>query len=514
MIFNVSNILDILGISRYNYFGSGKLPKANRCVVYDLTNGASGVAYSVGWLKPFRITKVWYADAIPDSVNSPAAWVTLPQDQVLTRIIALPASDNETIAGLLKHTVRAELPFPETVELQFAWSVIASTEKQSTILLAAARHDAVDKAVLDSGNPDCRVTPAFAPLFNLFVTRYSAKRDRVYALLHLTPRTSFIVLCRNRELLGVQNLSGLAMRGDCEVAMTDDEALVLCSRLAPLLHRTMHSLETEQKLPHIDEVVVSGVCPLPAALLTGLSEKLAMPVASWPDCGVPAGHLLALGLAEMAAAPDREDTHVFEFSRPEQPASIKAFTPLTALRFACHGIIVVLLFLSLQMVLRERIESAYARADALTNELVMLQPAVAAGTTLYSENREMLRQLGQDRRSLLPDYATVVERLSAMTPADVALEQVTIGGEANLAVASTTPAGPSAGTPRRIGMATGDSASLNTPQVSITGAARDALAFARYCQQLEQTRLLANVTCRHAEVGADGRFAFALAGTL
>ncbi len=493
------------------------MSKGNTCVVYDLTNGASGLSYRAGWLQPFRVTETWHAEALPDSGHPPTAWLTLPQDQVLTRVLTLPAHDDDTIAGLLQHTVRPELPFPENVELRFAWTVIAETAKDnsvhSTVLLAAARQDAVDKAVRDNGGqPDCRIVPAFAPLFNLFVARFPAKSDRVYALLHLTPRTSFVIVCRNRELLGVQNLSGLAMRADANEAMSEDEVTALCGRLAPLLHRTMHSLETEQKLPRIDEVVLSAVCPLPPALLTSLADKLGIPAVAWPDFGVPAGHLLALGLAEMAATPTREGTHLFEFARPDRPASMAGPAPLTALRFACHGIILVLLFLSLQMVLREHIQVARAETEAMSKELVTLQPAIAAGRTLFSDNEELLRQLGRERRSLLPDYATVVARLGEVTPADVSLEQVTIGGEAAPAPVQASVA---TGALRRIGT-TGDTGTLTTtsPRVVISGVANDALAFARYCQRLEQARILSDVACQHAEMTADGAFSFALAGTL
>jgi hypothetical protein len=124
----------------------------------------------------------------------------------------------------------------------------------------------------------------------------------------------------------------------------------------------------------------------------------------------------------------------------------------------------------------------------------------------------LLRQLGRERRSLLPDYATVVARLGEVTPADVSLEQVTIGGEAAPAPVQASVA---TGALRRIGT-TGDTGTLTTtsPRVVISGVANDALAFARYCQRLEQARILSDVACQHAEMTADGAFSFALAGTL
>lgn len=484
------------------------MSKANRHVVYDLTHGASGMAYRAGWLRPFHVVETWHAEALPDRGHPPAAWLTLPQDQVLTRVLTLPAHDDDTIAGLLQHTVRPELPFQENVELRFAWAVIAETEEHSIILLAAARQDAVEKAVRDNGGrPDCRITPAFAPLFNLFLARYPAKRRRVYALVHLTPRTSFVMLCRDGDLLAVQNLPGLAVRADANEAMTDDEVTALCGRLVPLLQRTMHSLETEQKLPHFDEVVLSGSCPFPASLPEKLAAQLGVSAAGWPDCGVPPGHLLALGLAEMAAKPRRDGFHLFEFARDARHAPRPALTPLTALRFACHCVIIVMLFLSVQMVIRERIRSASAASRGLAQELVGLQPAVASGTTLYRGNEELLGQLASSRNSRRPDYSTVVARLGEVTQADVALQKVTIG---------SGPA-PAAGTAmvRRIGMTGASVADTNaTPTVSITGTANDALAFARYCQRLEQARILYDVKCQHAERAEDGSFAFALTGTL
>ena len=121
----------------------------------------------------------------------------------------------------------------------------------------------------------------------------------------------------------------------------------------------------------------------------------------------------------------------------------------------------------------------------------------------------MLGQLAGSRTSRRPDYSTVVARLGEVTQADVVLQKVTIGREA----ASNQSA--SATAVRRIGMTGSGITDTNaTPTVSITGTANDAMAFARYCQRLEQARILYDVKCRHAERAEDGSFAFALTGTL
>ena len=197
------------------------------------------------------------------------------------------------------------------------------------------------------------------------------------------------------------------------------------------------------------------------------------------------------------------------WSSSVKPVARPVLTPLTALRYACHCVIIVMLFLTVQMVIREQIQSANAASRGLAQELIGLQPAVAAGTTLYRSNEGLLGQLASSRSSRRPDYSAVVARLGEVTQADVALQKVTIGSE----VTPNQAASPAA--VRRIGMPGAGTADTNaTPTVSITGTANDAMAFARYCQRLEQARILYDVKCRHAEMAEDGSFAFALTGTL
>lgn len=449
------------------------------------------------------------------SGDPPPSWLALPHEHVTIRTFTYPTLDSSTISGLLYHSAQGESPYPEAVELYITWAIIAQTTTHSTVLLAFARKDNILRLAKEYlCHPRCRIVPAFAPLYNLFVTRYPTAPDKTYALLHLTPRTSFIVICRQRELLGVQNLSGFSLRNGATAISVDNEVDAICGRLAPILHRTLHSLETDNKIPPVDEIIISSSCIQTTTLTAPLADQLGRPIVEWPNCGVPSTHLTALGLAAMARQLHRFD--LFEFTDQPHATAKPICTPLTALRYACHFLVVVLLFLSLQMILADRSRELGNDARQLNQELIALQPDVAASTTLYNENAVLLKQVAADRQSLSPDLAMALTRLAEITPPDIAVRNITIGATSGPATATSMPAAA----PRRIivsdsGNQPAATATHNTaPPVTIAGRASGALAFVRYCQALEGARLLTDVRCRTAETTSDGIFSFSLEGKL
>jgi len=257
----------------------------------------------------------------------------------------------------------------------------------------------------------------------------------------------------------------------------------------------------------VDELIFVDSTGEHPAVESIMAENMHIPVSSWAMDGINPSHYICLGLAEMATQPKKRDFLNLTYesaTTTNTKQTVRDFSPIKPLRLAMHIVMVILLLLTVNLFLGHQAQAIRKQTLNLTDELVRLKPAIAESVSLYSRNQALMEQINncQDsQRYVLFDFT---DQLIKLTPNGIQLQELAVGQDAQTALAIPQP--------RRI--LPENEAQLETYNVSISGIAPDALAFADYLSQIEQSKLLQNVSFREAEVYDSVGFSFIIEGEL
>lgn len=479
-----------------------------RGIVLDLTDEPRFFAFQTGWgREPREIAELPFTGSPAGSLLAPD-WIAVPQESVITRALDLECKDPATLDGLVRCSLVAELPYSDSTKLLSTYSITRHIGSRVSLIYSAIKQDAV--AGLERGLPSvrfdqARLVPSFAPVYHLFQARYPLKPGGIYAIVHLSARNAFLLVTSKETLLSVQSLAGLsARRTDPNGApLGESDLAALATRLTAQLTRGLGDLHKSGQVREIAEVLISDSTGALDGLAELAAKQMPVPVRAWTVPGVPPSQHIARGLLEMARSGD-ELEHAFIFSDPQREDAPRPPTPMVVLRYALHFVVILLLFLTVQLVLTQRASVTSASLRELAREAAALQPAAAESGRLFDENRTLLARLDRQQSQTGGTLSQFTEKLIALTPRRIQFQELNI---------SNGPIPASSSQVRRIAP---QPTELTMPgyRVTITGTAADAIAFADYLALLERSGLLKNPSFKQAESTGDERLSFTIEGSV
>lgn len=503
----------LTSVERKRYTPTVRTMFGNRSgAVLDLTDEPRVLSFQTGWgRKPREITEQPLSELPLDQPLHPD-WVAIPQDSIITRTLELECADPAKLDGLVHYSIAAELPYSDGTQLLTAYSIVRQTGNRVTIVYAAVAKNVI--AVQERGAAPARfakakLVPAFAPLYNLFQARYPIKPNTVYAIVHLSSRHAFLLLARKGELLGIQNLAGVGAKravkkGDKDAAV---EIAGLGIRLSTQLARTFGDLQKTGQVPAINEVLISDATGAWEGLAEIMAPQIPVPITPLDIPGLSPAQYVVHGLAAMAFDPDNDRFHRFNFIEGAAKESARPLNPLLVLRYALHFVVILLLFLTVQLVLTHRATETNASLRELARDAATLQPAAAESGRLFQQNQSLLNQLDRHPGQGGATLSQFTEKLIALTPPGIQFQ--------DLLVASGPPAQTSHSSPvRRIEPAP-QAPTAAGYRVCLTGTAANALAFADYLALLERSGLMRDLSFKQAESGGSGeQLTFTIEGSV
>lgn len=222
------------------------------------------------------------------------AWsLVLPSDRVLLRIVDLPSSDPEELAGMAELQVDKFAPFP-IEQMAIAHECLRTGEESSRVLIAACRRDTVmewAERFSALGRPPDRVDVALACRWHALQAAEAIPAKGRQALL--------IMEGAGIDLLVVQDGLPVIMRSLGTAPAADD--LEVIAEVAEEVGYTLTSLESEWGSVATVALTVWSAGPVPDALIARLEQECAVPVHTQ---SIPDGSSLSAAAAQRLQAVD------------------------------------------------------------------------------------------------------------------------------------------------------------------------------------------------------------------
>ncbi|GAB4333969.1 MAG: hypothetical protein Kow0099_05900 [Candidatus Abyssubacteria bacterium] len=183
-----------------------------------------------------------------NNLNGDTSVVCLPAAMSINRYLTTPITDYGRICQTLKFQMEPQIPYPvEQVVSDFI--PLRKTNEGTEMLAVAVTKEKVSDALklleLAEIDPQIVTIDALA-LADFYVNPFDFSSDKITALLHVGPRSTFLGFFSGQKLIGYRNLDG---------APGDDE-----HSLRKLAKETQRSMLTFQSPPSIENGEIGTLC--------------------------------------------------------------------------------------------------------------------------------------------------------------------------------------------------------------------------------------------------------------
>jgi len=249
-------------------------------------NEASGCAWRVyrrGQSTPLQQgVLAGVGEPVPEALSGHRAGVVtlaLPASQVVIRILQLPVSDPQELAGAVALQVDKLSPFP-VEQIVYSHEVLAQTEAQTTVLIALAQRSSVGNwgnVFRQAGAEIARVDCGALGLWRMLESGGDLDTGRRESFLFLDQGEGILLTHDAGQLLSVSGLGPVGDYGDAEA----------CEDLAEEVVRILMETDAEHGTGHKPRLMVAAAGPDMETLRTVLASICGIPVVFYPGETLP-----------------------------------------------------------------------------------------------------------------------------------------------------------------------------------------------------------------------------------